>query len=198
KQYQNISWHDSIDNLPKLPLFLVANEFFDALPIKQYVGEEERKIIFEGGKFSFSPEGEVTKEVSELSLEIIAKIANHIRKYGGAALIIDYGYESTEYKDTLQALKNHKFISVFDELGEADITAHVDFIALQKMTQLMGAKASKILTQGEFFKSLGAELRAENLCKNANEEQKAAILSGLDRLIAPEKMGKLFKVMVIT
>ncbi|MEI6729770.1 MAG: SAM-dependent methyltransferase, partial [Pseudomonadota bacterium] len=108
--YNNINWYDSFAEIPKLPLLLVANEFFDALPIRQYVGDVERKIMLDANaNLEFSPQGEVTFEDSPISLHIMGEICEHIKQYGGAGLIIDYGYVNAKHGDSLQALSKHKF-----------------------------------------------------------------------------------------
>lgn len=196
--HSRISWHNSLESLPELPLYFVANEFFDALPVHQYVGGTERKITHVQGNLLFLPDGDVTREESPVSLEIIQQVATHIKTYGGAALIIDYGYESEDHGDSLQALKAHKYVSPLDEPGEADITAHVDFLALKKAAAQTGANVFEITCQGDLLKRLGVELRAAALCRNASQQQQKTILSGVERLVSPEQMGILFKAMAIT
>ncbi|HEU5046995.1 MAG TPA: SAM-dependent methyltransferase [Rickettsiales bacterium] len=196
--HKRIRWQDNLDNLPELPLFFVANEFFDALPIRQFVGEQERMVEYTEEGLRFTPEGEVTYEDSPLSLDIIRHIASHIARFGGAALIVDYGYTGTTHADTLQAVKNHQYISALETPGEADLTAHVDFTALRNAAMETGACVSEITGQGQFLKRLGAELRAAALCRHLNPEQQKNVLAGVERLVSPTKMGTLFKVMAIT
>lgn len=196
--HKRIRWQDRLDNLPELPLFFVANEFFDALPIRQFVGDQERMVEYTQEGLRFTPEGEVTYEDSPLSRDIIYGIASHISRFGGAALIIDYGYAGTTHADTLQAVKNHEYVSALDMPGEADLTAHVDFTALRNAAAEAGACVSEITGQGQFLKRLGAELRAAALCRHLTPEQQKNVLSGVERLVSPTKMGTLFKVMAIT
>ncbi len=197
--HPRISWHNTLDNLPSMPLFLIANEFFDALPIRQYLeNNEERKIITNENTLSFSPDGKVTREESPASVSIMKQIAEHIKKYGGAALIIDYGYTTTTHGDSLQAMKNHKYVEPLQEPGEADITAHVDFTTLKNAAAETGSHVWGAVEQGTFLNRLGAELRAINLCKSASDTQQKEILSGLERLTSPHQMGTLFKVLAIT
>jgi len=193
-----ISWHDSFASLPPKPLFLVANEFFDAMPIEQYLANgDERKITSINDEFEFVPQGEVVAEKSPISLAIMEQICTHIKQYGGAAVIIDYGYKNEVQKDTLQALKEHKFVSPLEYIGEADLTALVDFLPLADIAEKLGLK-THYKTQGEFLRGLGAELRAIALCKNASNSARETILSGLERLVSPQQMGELFKVLTIT
>lgn len=196
--HTRMRWQDSLDNLPPLPLFLVANEFFDALPIQQYTDKQERRIICIEGKLSFWPEGKVIREESPASIAIITRIASHIKACGGAALIIDYGYTDGSKGDTLQAVKAHAYADPLAEPGEADITAHVDFRALKQAAEKAGAYVSDIVEQGTFLTRLGAELRASQLCKTASHEQQEKIMTAVDRLISPAQMGGLFKAMAIT
>ncbi len=192
----DIQWKTSLHDLPSLPLLLVANEFFDALPIHQFMHNgQERRIGLKGDAFCWLQQGIVTREVSPASLAVMQAIAAHIKAYEGAALIVDYGYRQAQQNDTLQALKNHTFHNPLETPGEADLTAHVDFGALEKQAQ--GLK-THYTTQGEFLRRLGAELRAAALCATANSEQRTTILSGLERIVAPSQMGELFKVLSVS
>lgn len=196
--HTRIQWHKTIDTLPKLPLFLIANEFFDALPIHQYVNDEERKIGIREESLAFQPEGAVTQEISPTSITIMEKIALHIKTYGGAALIIDYGYANAAHVNTLQAVRAHQYVPVLADPGEADITAHVDFSALMEAAEKTGAYAWGVTGQGEFLQAIGAQKRTNDLCRNASPQQKEKILSGVERLLSPQQMGRLFKVMAVT
>jgi NADH dehydrogenase [ubiquinone] 1 alpha subcomplex assembly factor 7 len=200
--HPRISWQDSLDNLPPLPLIIIANEFFDALPIEQFVKQgdewEERKIGYKNNALFFFPEGGEIRETSTQSLAIMATIARHIKTYGGAALIIDYGYNGGLGGDSLQAVKQHEFIDVLQKPGEIDLTAHVDFDALLQTAANEGTRTFGAVEQGLFLKRLGVELRATALCKNAPPHIQHTILSGLERLVAPHQMGSLFKVIAVT
>ena len=200
--HANISWHKSLDNLPPLPLFLVANEFFDALPVQQFLkteaGWQERQVGMNDNHFIWQPEGKVIAEASPDSASIMAHIATHINAYGGAALIIDYGHNGGQQGDTLQAVRKHTYADPLKMPGEVDLTAHVDFGALLHTAKGRGARVWGEVTQGTFLKRLGAELRAQALCRNAKPEEQHMILSGLERLVAPHEMGELFKVIAIT
>lgn len=218
--HKNISWHNIITDLPQKKSFFIANEFFDALPISQYLktkdGWCERMVgLDEKGDLAFflSPVGkfsdDFTKqhpnahiggflEVSQSSIAIMRDIAHTIKNCGGAALIIDYGYDYYGYKDTLQAVKNHKFHNVLSDLGEADITAHVDFMALAQAVKEQGLAVSKIIAQRDFLLTMGAEIRRDVLVKNSIDKKTAdEIMVAVERLIDPKQMGVLFKVLII-
>ncbi len=201
-KHPQISWHPSLESLPELPIFFLANEFFDALPIRQFVGSEERKIMLdENGNLAFTPpttnNQQPTTESSPASQQIMRELAAHIAHHGGAGIVVDYGYTGGSQGDTLQALKEHHYHDVLQEPGEADITAHVDFDALASAAQLAGAASFGALSQGKFLLQIGASQRLMNLCASASEPQKQELMSGFERLIAHEQMGELFKVLAI-
>lgn len=198
KLHTHISWQNNLDNLPALPLFLVANEFLDALPVEQYVGDNLRTVDVKNDAFVFAPQGNVTHESSPTSLKVIERIGAQLRKFGGAALIIDYGYAGGSHGDTLQAVHAHKYSDPLNNPGDSDITAHVDFASLLAIAKSTGVQSWGVVEQGMFLRRLGAELRATQLCKQASARQQQTILSGLERLIAPHQMGSLFKVMALT
>ena len=217
--HPRIQWIDRIEQLPKQPILLIANELFDALPIKQFVQTEtglvERKVGWNAAenKLEFVTQAaglSLAKNDSESNLPIgaiiescpaaravMGALSDHIKQYGGAAIIIDYGYIGPAQSDTLQAMKAHAFAGVLDDPGSADLTAHVSFKALAEVAQGKGLRTFGPATQGEFLTRIGAELRAQMLLKSANSEQSAQIISGLQRLISPEQMGMLFKVMAV-
>lgn len=213
-------WHATIGDLPHLPLFLIANEFFDALPITQYLRTErgwcERCVDYRDGKFTpvlapvaaandkalaervrNAPMGSIA-ETCPAATAIAGEIAARIAERGGAALIIDYGYTKSAAGDTLQALRNHRFADPFDAPGEADLTAHVDFEALAHAVRLGGAAPHGPAEQGAFLMALGITARAERLSQNATAAQKRDIGTALARLTGADEMGSLFKVLGIT
>lgn len=213
--HPRIEWLDSVDELPANRTLVIANEFFDALPIKQYVmtkeGMREKRVSWNLEKNSFEfilaepglmlaksgttiPEGTVM-EHSPACRSVMRKLAGHIKQHGGAALVIDYGYLGEAHHDTLQALKSHLFHPVLSDPGEADITAHVDFTSLMDIAREAGNIVSPLTNQGEFLIRMGAQLRLEILLRHATPEQRENLTSGLNRLIAPQAMGELFKVM---
>lgn len=193
--HPRIRWHAELQ-LSEQPLLLIANEFFDALPIRQFSGDVERMIELHDDELEFSCE-DITRETCDAAQAIMAAISTHIATYGGYALAIDYGYTGGTRGDTLQALKKHQYHEVLENPGEADITAHVDFDALRKAAEAQNTR-TYITSQGDFLTRLGAGIRAQQLCAKATAEQKIAIVSGVERLISVDKMGDLFKVLAIT
>ncbi len=215
-KHPNIEWHTSIDDLPEKPWLLVANEFFDALPIRQFVfqGEwKERMVGMEGDILAFSCHPCESRdpvflkldsrfrgndnsiyETCPAALAIIRTIAAHIKEHSGAAIIVDYGYAQGK-GDTLQAVRAHACHDPLVEPGTADLTAHVDFAALKEAAA--DAAVYGPVPQGAFLERIGARVRAATLYKNATSEQRPAIASGLERLISPDQMGDLFKAMAI-
>ncbi len=212
------TWHKGIDTLPDGPAIVIANEFFDALPIHQFEYTEhgwlERRVGLDGDTFVFAPwppsfsleaatlglqpkVGDVF-EVSPISKQLVQALAKKCKIYGGCALFIDYGHATSGFGDTLQAVKNHAYSNVLDAPGEADLTAHVDFQALMKVAQAEGALTYGAVSQGAFLKSLGIMERAEALQARATPEQLKLLLSGRDRLINADQMGTLFKVVAMT
>lgn len=200
-KHEKIQWHESIDTLPELPLLLIANEFFDALPIRQFANNKEIKITLDkNGELCFSPiaHNDEIIETCEPTLSIIKKLSEHIATHTGAALIIDYGYIKGSKGDTLQAIKKHKYHNILSDIGDADITALVDFSALAEAAQTTGVIVHDVMPQGEFLMRYGAGDRTTNLCKISEPEQQKSLISGLKRLADPEEMGELFKVLAIT
>ena len=188
-------WHDAIGTLPRRPLLLVANEFLDALPIRQFANGIERCVTMIGGDLEFDRIGEITENSpvrDQASVDIAAKLAAS----GGTALIVDYGHEKSAPGDTLQAVRGHKFAPVLADPGEQDLTAHVDFEAVRKSASGAGVKISPLVTQGEWLKRLGIEMRAEALIR-ANSEQADEVRIALERLIGRGQMGALFKIIAI-
>ena len=222
----NATWHDRFGTLPEGPLFLIANEFFDALPIRQFVRTErgwcERFAMLDddstGDAPRFAPAitpmplasddilppavrnapvGSLA-EISPAAGAFAEDIAARLKRHGGAALIIDYGHAKSAVGDTLQALRAHKFIDAFETPGEADLTAHVDFEALALAAKAGGAIAHGPVEQGSFLRTLGIKARAEALKARATPEQARDIDVAERRLTARDEMGSLFKVMALT
>ncbi|MFC3051765.1 class I SAM-dependent methyltransferase [Kordiimonas pumila] len=213
-------WHDTLAQVPDGPSLIVANEFFDALPIHQFEKFQgnwlERRINAEGEDFTLvltppTPKLALTEEtlrqsgaegsileVCPSALSIAGDIAERLDKNGGAALIIDYGYRKSAHGDTFQALKEHTFISPLLEPGTADITAHVAFDQLAKAATSKGAVSYGPAAQGMFLMALGIGARAQQLSDHiGSEEGQSRILSELKRLTAGEEMGTLFKVLAL-
>jgi NADH dehydrogenase [ubiquinone] 1 alpha subcomplex assembly factor 7 len=212
------AWHLGFVGLPEDgPLLVVANEFFDALPIRQLVatheGWRERLVACQdtlflpiAGDRSFdmiippdmrdAPPGSIL-ETSPASVATLRGLAQRLLAQGGAALVIDYGYEGPAIGDTLQAVRGHQYANPFDEPGEADLTAHVDFGTLREAAEAEGLVAHGPITQGAFLAALGIQARTETLAK-ASPERAEQLALDRDRLVDPEQMGDLFKVIALT
>lgn len=205
-------WHDDVSTLPDLPLFLVANEFFDALPIRQFqrdqngwrevqVGHQSNALVcglsaathmaLLKHRLSDTETGDIVEHCPALPT-ITQTIAQRIATYGGAALILDYG-DWRSLGDTLQALKDHAPTNPFADVGEADITAHVDFEAIANAAA--PAKYTRLSTQGVFLERLGITQRAQNLAKNLSGDALDSHIAAHRRLTHPTEMGSLFKVL---
>jgi NADH dehydrogenase [ubiquinone] 1 alpha subcomplex assembly factor 7 len=211
-----VQWHDRIDDVPPGPTLLVANEFFDALPVRQFLATDrgwcERLVGLDGEHLIFGlrpePEPALGKPLRQgdvlewpaASVGIMGALADRLARDGGAALILDYGYWGPAFGDTLQALKNHQPADPLQGPGEADITTHVDFHRLAQAVVARGARAHGIVTQGEFLQALGIEARAEALKSRATPAQAVDIDQALARLTerGPTGMGELFKVLAVT
>jgi SAM-dependent MidA family methyltransferase len=212
----SLHWHDRIEDVPPGPTLLIANEFFDALPVRQFVGTErgwcERLVGLEGERliFGLRPEPEPALgtplrlgdilEWPAASIDVIGELARRLAGDMGAALILDYGYRGPAFGDTLQALKAHKPVDPLEEPGEADLTSHVDFHRFAQAAAAQGARAHGIATQGDFLLALGIEARASALKARATPAQAADIDRALARLTerGPTGMGDLFKVLAVT
>jgi SAM-dependent MidA family methyltransferase len=188
-------FHDSIEILPAVPLLLAANEFFDALPIRQFVDGRERHVIVAAGSLAFDRDGAVV-EKSPARDDAAQRLGKHLAAHGGAAIVIDYGYAGSEQGDTLQAVRRHRFSYVLDHPGEQDLTAHVDFAALAEAAQRGGALPSRIASQGSWLETLGIGARAMALAAK-NPQDTEAIAAARRRLCDEEEMGRLFKVMAL-
>ena len=186
-------FHDRIEDLPPRPLLLVANEFFDALPVEQWVGEEQRHVTHDGTRFAFTVEGAI-RETSPARDAAAAALADHLARHGGAALIIDYGYAQSEQGDTLQAVRGHAFADPLADPGEADLTAHVDFAALARAAS--ACAVSRVVSQGSWLEALGIGPRAAALAAR-NPDQTAAIAAARRRLCDAAEMGQLFKIIAL-
>lgn len=204
------------DDLPDAPLYLVANEFFDALPIRQFTRAgalwRESVIGLRDGHLTlglseaapFPPldhrvadtrAGDVV-EICPAARAYLTPVAARIAHHGGAALLIDYG-AGPSLGDTFQAMCAHQFVSPVETPGEADLTAHVDFVALAAIAQENALKCSAILPQGEVLSRLGITLRAERLAASLSGPALLAHQRALHRLTSPEEMGSLFKMLAL-
>lgn len=184
-------WHESIDDLPAAPMLLAANEFLDALPIRQHVAGIERRVLVAAGGLAFDRDGEIV-ETSPAREEAVASIAGHLAKTGGVAVFIDYGHEQSAPGDTLQAVRGHGFAPVLANPGEQDLTSHVDFEAVANAARAAGAAVTPLVAQGEWLIRLGIESRAQALSR-ANPDRSDELQSALERLTSRDQMGTLFK-----
>jgi SAM-dependent MidA family methyltransferase len=188
-------WHDSIDELPSVPLLLVANEFLDALPVRQLVSGIERKIVIAAGGLAFDRDGEITEQ-SPAREEAAAAVSKKISEHGGVALFIDYGHEKTAPGDTLQAVRGHRYVPTLVDAGEQDLTSHVDFEAIGRVALDEGAMITKTVTQEKWLERLGIRVRGAALA-SAHPDRAEEVEIALDRLCHEEQMGQLFKVLGI-
>lgn len=189
------SWHDSLEQLPDAPLLLVANEFLDALPVRQLVHGTERRITVAGGGLAFDRDGEIV-ELSPAREVAVSAVAGRLVKNGGVALFIDYGHERSGKGDTLQAVRRHDFSPVLANPGEQDLTSHVDFEAVARAATSAGAQVTPLLEQGQWLTRLGIETRASGLTQS-NPNRASDVQSALERLVFADQMGRLFKVLGI-
>jgi SAM-dependent MidA family methyltransferase len=217
-----VSWHRAIEEVPDGPLIVLANEFFDALPIHQAVmcadGWHERVIkIGENGKLHFSidrdpiplldellPSALATAKIGEIfewrGDKIALEIGRRIGRSGGVALIIDYGHVASAIGDTLQAVGGHAFVDPLLKPGLVDLTAHVDFQALAQAVESTGARVHGPVTQAAFLRALGIAERATALEAGAPAEYAGTIGAAMQRLVSEERtgMGQLIKVIALS
>lgn len=213
-----VRWSTHFDaTLSDRPLFLLANEFFDALPIRQFVKTErgwcERMVTLKDDRLVFAlapvpvpsalipldrrdaPDGAVF-ETAPAASALAGEIAAIVARRGGGALITDYGYDAPGPGETLQAVASHSFADVLDDPGESDLSAHVDFLALAAAARHSGAQVFGPRKQGDFLVDVGIAGRAEKLMA-ANPGAAQTLVVGVERLIAPEQMGILFKALAV-
>lgn len=189
-------FHEEFGGLPDSPLLLVANEFFDALPIQQWIGDDERRIAVNDDRLGFTADGPI-REISPARSDAVRAMASYLAAHGGAAIVIDYGYAAREQGDTLQAVHGHGYADPLAEPGEQDLTAHVDFAALAEAARSGGATASRVASQGTWLETLGIGARAMALAAK-NPADTESIAAARRRLCDEGQMGRLFKVMALT
>jgi NADH dehydrogenase [ubiquinone] 1 alpha subcomplex assembly factor 7 len=214
------TWHEAVESVPNGPALFVANEFFDALPIRQFVAVRghwhERLVAWtEAAGFHFvasaepSPLALVAPDARSLpansilelglaAIDVTAGLSRRIAREGGAALIIDYGRVRPDGRDTLQAVRAHARADPLRDPGTADLTAHVDFAALARTAIECGVKAIGPISQAALLAALGIDIRFSALLKRASAVQAAELEKARDRLVSPEAMGELFKALAIT
>ena len=188
-------WHESIDQLPAKPLLLVANEFLDALPVRQLIGDAERRVTVAAGGLAFDRDGEIV-ETSPARDEAVHAVATCLAAMGGVALFIDYGHDRSAAGETLQAVRGHRFAAVLASPGEQDLTAHVDFEAVANAARSTGARTTSVVTQRDWLNRLGIRSRAAALA-NSNPARADELAAAVQRLTGRDEMGELFKVIAI-
>jgi SAM-dependent MidA family methyltransferase len=191
------NWHETIAELPAdRPLLIVANEFFDALPIHQMIDGRERRVGL-GADGSFRPDPATPAAITEespASRAIAQALAARLARQGGVAIIIDYGYAGPAHGDTLQAVGKHRSVDPFALPGEVDLTAHVDFTALGLAAVNGGAVVAGSVSQGRWLCALGIETRAAAL-STATPSRTTEVDAAVARLTGADAMGELFQVM---
>jgi len=192
-------WHDGIGTLPSdRPLLIVANEFFDALPIRQMIGSRERRVAI-GDDGSFQPDPATSAEITEdspASRAVAQDLASRLARQGGVLIVIDYGYAGPAQGDTLQAVARHQPVAPFAAPGEADLTAHVDFTALGLAAANGGAMVAGPVPQGRWLRALGIDSRAAALSAAA-PSRATEVAAAVARLTGADAMGELFQVMAL-
>ena len=213
---KNVRWITDIKGLSLEPQIIIANEFFDALPINQYVrnneGWYEKKVTTKNGKLCFTLDNKIwapsdsvffdfkigdTLEYSEQAISIFSNICNHLIQCDGILLVVDYGHISG-IGDTLQAVNKHKFKSVLEKPGQSDLSSHVNFKLLKEIAGKKNLYVSPVREQRTFLLELGIKERLRSLTKNVSSAVAETVNSEVKRLIDPDKMGSLFKVIAIT
>lgn len=221
KQLQAVpdaTFHDNLESLPTdAPLFVVANEFFDALPVRQMVatqaGWRERVVVRnnEAG-FAAMPGATATDELIPKQFRsaamgsiyeicpdassIMQQLSARLTKQGGVMLVIDYGYTQPALGDTVQAVQSHQYADPFTHPGQVDLTAHVDFFELSNCAKKYGLLVAGPNDQGAWLSGLGMDQRAQILAAS-NPSRAADISAARNRLVAPDAMGALFKVLAV-
>ena len=220
KNYQ-INWKKKLNKLPNIPTAIIANEFFDAFPIKQYIfkkkqwmeitvslknfnNKKSNEFCFGLKKISklpeelslFNHEENQIYEISTETKENIIFLSKHLKKNNGACLIIDYG-KGNYLGSTLQSVKNHQYSDPLENQGESDLTSLVNFRAIKNYAENYNLVVTDLVDQGDFLKTLGIQERFEALSRNMDEKKIALHHSSLKRLVNKNQMGKLFKVIGI-
>tara|TARA_B100000795_G_scaffold185347_1_gene140752 strand:+ start:1709 stop:2755 length:1047 start_codon:yes stop_codon:yes gene_type:complete len=217
---QEIKWLNSLNELNNLPCIFIANEFFDALPIKQFIKKKnkwhERYVKFANRavpeyldipfdikklekkiNFKISSKQKFI-EYSPLSYEYLENITKKIKLNNGGILIVDYGYTNKEMQNTIQSVSKHKYVDVLKNFGNSDITYNLSFYLLNQILKKLGSFFQATTSQKKFLIRLGILKRAEILSKNISFSKKADMYFRIKRLIDDSQMGNLFKVMFIT
>ncbi len=214
----NVTWHTDLATVPQGPVIILANEFLDALPIRQYIqsdgGWYERVVTIDDDQFAFgmgeriddtiipekfktSPDGSIYED-APIVQATVQSIAGRVVSNGGAALIVDYGYAENALGETLQALSKHAYVDPLGKPGEHDLTTHVNFADVKAHAEAAGAGVWGSIEQGAFLERLGIAARAASLLANATMDQAQDIATARRRLVDPDAMGRLFKAIALT
>lgn len=217
----DVQWADTLDDAPPGPSLIVANEFFDCLPIRQFqktqVGWRERLIGLTSDEQSLAftldktppppnlplpdplgiADGKIF-EISEATRTFIADLCARLSESPARALIIDYGHRRAGLGDTLQSVRNHAFWPPLEAPGSADLTAHVDFEAIARIAIEAGAAVDGPVPQGEFLNRLGLALRVQTLSRGKSPSEREDIEGGAHRIAGPAQMGEIFKVLCVS
>jgi NADH dehydrogenase [ubiquinone] 1 alpha subcomplex assembly factor 7 len=211
-----IVWRETLEEAPVGPTIIIANEFLDALPVRQFVRTardwRERLVGLDShGALTFglapvaepyigakAPEGTIL-EVNAVAHRFMFELAGRISRQGGVALFLDYGHSETGFGDTLQALRAHRYVDPLADPGEADLTAHVDFAAMARSARAGGANVFGPIEQGDFLRALGLDQRTIALTRRAGPQQASEIEAARVRLSGKGDgaMGALFKAMAV-
>ena len=216
---ENIIWVNDIIKVNSYPTIFLANEFFDALPVKQFFKKKndwferfvdlkkinkaefiEQKIDIK--KIEVNLNFEISKnqkiiEYSPVSFEYLKNICKLIKKYNGGMLIIDYGYLNSKMHETLQAVNGHKYSNILENIGDSDITYNINFNLFEKFIYQFNDLKSVISNQKKFLTSMGIVQRAEIISEKIPFSKKSDLFYRIRRLIDEKQMGELFKVMLI-
>ena len=214
-----ITWINQINEIGNFPSLFLANEFFDAIAIKQFIKKKdlwfEKFVKFDNNKkvFFYEKKTNIKKlekkinltisknqnfiEYSELGLNYLKEISKIIKKNSGGLLVIDYGDTNKRMRNTLKGVSNHKIANILKDIGNTDITHNINFNLFKKFIEQMGNLDSNLTSQKKFLLKLGIKERAEIISKNLNFSEKVNIYHRLKRLIDDQQMGNLFKVMLI-
>jgi NADH dehydrogenase [ubiquinone] 1 alpha subcomplex assembly factor 7 len=224
-KHPRIKWHKSYDKIKDGLSIIIANEFFNTLPINQYIKKKNKWYInmvdtnddqnhlyinyydaneniraFLNKEYRDAPEGAIVEIHDEANI-LTKKITEKIKKHGGIALIIGCGYTENKNRDfisTLQSIRDQKFYPLFKKIGATNIKSHVNFSALADTAKIYGTSIHGPITQREFLLNMQIDALKDSFLRNIkNKQQKKIITSGYERLINPEQLGDLFKIMAI-
>ncbi len=213
---KNVKWINNFDGIKNGPVIFFGNEFFDAIPIKQF--KKVNNSFFEKN-FSVNKDNKIKEvfkkaspqdikiiksykvcdklkfiEFPKLGIEELKKISKKITKLQGCILMIDYGYSKPKNQNTLQSVMKHKKNKLLNNLGKADITAHVNFSLLEEFFSKKGLKIKSVISQKDFLEAMGIFERANIIAKKMKFTEQSDLYLRIQRLLSPRYMGNLFKV----